>query len=299
MTNYIGLDIGGTKIAGTVFSEDGQKLAEIIAKTPGNYDDFLKIAKEQVRALEAQVQGPCTVGICVPGAIDRREGTAAVANIPYINGKPVRDDLQRVVKRVIKIDNDANCIALAEAIDGAGKGYESVVGMTISTGVACGYIFRQQIVDGPHGMTGEFGHLPMPFRDEQDSPPFLCFCGQTNCLEKAICGGGLMRLYTMMTGKEAEPPTIGELARNNDPDAVRVLDRYFEMVAKSMIVLLYTYDPEAIVVSGGLSQMPGLFEEVPKRWSKYALVKEVRTKFLPAAHGPIASVRGAAWLWRD
>jgi len=298
MTNYIGLDIGGTKIASAAFSQGGVKLAESIVPTPGTYTEFLKTTAQQVRLIEQQVTGACTVGISLCGALDHTAGTAVVENIPYLNGQSVRSDMKTAIGHDIRLNNDMNCAALAEAIDGAGKGYNSVVGLTISTGVGSGYIFRGHIVDGPNGLTGEFGHLPMPFRQEGDAPLFPCICKQSTCIEKAICGGGLVRLYTMMTGKAAEPKTIGELASAKDPEALRVMDCYYEMVAKSMIVLLYTFDPEAIVVSGGLSQLPGLFDEVPRRWGKYALVKEVKTKFLPATHGPLASVRGAAWLWR-
>jgi len=299
MKNYIGLDIGGTKIAAAVFTEEGERLSENVVPTPAHYDAFLTLCAQQVRRMEAQAKGACTVGISMCGAINHKTETAVVENIPYLNGKPIREDLQKAIGRDIRLGNDMNCAALAEAIDGAAQGYESVVGITLSTGVGSGYIVRHHIVDGPNGLTGEFGHLPMPFRQEGDSPPFPCVCKQSTCIEKAICGGGLMRLYQAMTGQQADPPTIGQLAFAKDPDALRVMDRYYDMVAKSMIVLLYTFDPDAIVVSGGLSQLPDLFDEVPKRWGKYALVKEVQTKFLRAAHGPHAGVRGAAWLWRE
>lgn len=298
MTYYTGLDIGGTKIAGAVYDEDGTRHEEVVVLTPDNYEDFLSACESVVTKLQEACGGEMHVGICCPGAIDHERGTAAVANIPYLNDHTFAADLGMRLGREIRIANDANCIALAEAVDGAGKGFRSVLGITLSTGVGAGFAVDGKVIDGPNGLTGEIGHIPLPFREEEDGPLVPCFCGQLGCIEKSICGGGLARLYAQMTGNEAEPFEIAKMARTGDKEALAVLDRFYEVVAKAMVVILHSFDPHIIVVSGGLHALPGLYEEVPKRWQKYCVVKNVKTKFVQAKHGPAAGLRGAAWLWR-
>jgi len=298
MTTYIGLDIGGTKIAAAAFSHQGEILAQQRLSTPDNYESFLSLCSSLVKDMALAAIGAYTVGICLPGAIDHERGTTVSGNLPFLKDKFFRDDLKRVLGHDIRIANDMNCAALAEAVDGAGQGCSTVICVTLSTGVACGYVVHGHIIDGPNGLTGEFGQVPLPFREKEDSPLHSCICRQTNCIEKAICGGGLSRLYTAMTGQTAEPPEIAALAREGNQAACAVLDRYYEMVAKAMMVILYTYDPEIIIISGGLSKLPGLFEAVPHKWGKYCLVEHIKTRFVPAMHGALAGLRGAAWLGR-
>lgn len=298
MTLHIGLDIGGTKIACAAFSPSGEKLYEKISPTPMGYDAFLAACVDIVIDVERHVADTCTVGVCFPGAINHALGTAVVANLPFLNDKPFCLDFGLVLDRAVRIANDANCIALAEALDGAGKGFQSVLGLTISTGVGAGFITNGQIVDGPNGLTGEIGHLPLPYREEADGPVVDCLCGQRGCIEKSICGSALSRLYSKMTGRESlAPELISQMAQSGNIEALQVMDRYYEVVAKAMVTILHSFDPDIIVVSGGLSQLPALFDEVPKRWGHYCVVKNVKTRFVPAFHGPIAGLRGAAFLW--
>jgi fructokinase len=155
------------------------------------------------------------------------------------------------------------------------------------------------LLEGANGLASEIGHLPLPFREEADGPVVPCGCKQQGCLDKTISGGGLARLYAFLTGKEADARTIARMASEGDADALRVLDRYYEVVAKAMVAILHTFDPEIVVVSGGLSALQGLYEEVPKRWGRYAVAAAIKTKFVPARHGLLAGVRGAAWLGRE
>ena len=300
MPHHIGLDIGGTKIAGGVFTPDGALLNELVVSTPHDYAAFLKSCADIVQQLEQKTDHSCTVGIGIAGRIDHSlGGIGKWGGRPFLEGKALRHELGALLNREVRLANDANCMALAEVVDGAGAGFTSVVGLIIGTGVGAGFVYKGQVVEGLNGMTGDLGHLPLPYREEKDGPVVQCACGQRGCIDKTISGPALARLYTFMTGKESGAKAIADLACANDAEALRVLDQYFETVAKATVTILQSFDPDVIVVGGGLNALPGLYEEVPKRWGKYALVPHPKTQFVPARHGPMSGMRGAAWLWRE
>lgn len=298
MKKYIGLDCGRTKIAGALFSHDGALLAQNVLPTPKSYEAFLDTCRQLVAGFDQEAGAPCPVGVGFPGAIDHEMGSTTDVNLAFMVGKPFRNDLSKLLNRNVSIANDSKCIALAEAMDGAGYGYSSVLGLNIGTGIGSGLIINGQLLDGPNGLAGEVGHLPLPFREEADGPLTACGCGQKDCAEKAIAGPAFARLYSFMTGKQAQGPEIAALAKAGDADALRVLDRYYDILAKAMLTPIYAFDPEIIVISGGMNNLPGMYEELPKRLQKYSLVKNLKTKFAPAVHGPMAGLRGAAWLGR-
>jgi fructokinase len=292
----IGLDIGGTKIAAAIFDQNGTEIDHKIQPTPTAYDAFLDASAAIVEVFDRRGDSAATVGIGVPGAIDHERGTIFAPNIPCIQGKPFRADIEARLKRRVAIGNDASCAALSEAVDGAGAGHRMVFGVIMGTGVGGGFVVDGRIIEGPNGLTGEWGHLPLPFREDSDGPAVACGCGQTGCIEKLVCGAALSRLHETLAGKRADAAQIGEAARSGDGEALRTLDRYYTVVAKAMVTLIHTFDPEIIVVSGGLNNLPGLYEEVPKRWGRYAARKDLKTKFAPAKHGATTGLRGAAWL---
>jgi fructokinase len=297
MTYLIGLDIGGTKIAGGVFAPDGAKLGEFVVPTPHDYAAFLAACEKVVHELDAKADGVCSVGIGIAGRITREgELGDASPNMRFLQGKAFRRDLEARLGREVRLANDANCMALAEALDGAGAGHDSVLGLTLGTGIGGGFVFKGNIISGANGLAAEVGHLPLPFREGADGPVISCVCKQNGCIEKSINGGALERLYVAMTGKEVEAKVIAEQARAGEGEALRVLDRYFDVFSKAMVAIQYTFDPEIIVCGGSLSTLPGLYEEVPKRWGKYTYNPKPETKFVPAKHGPLSGMRGAAWL---
>lgn len=298
MHSYLGLDIGGTKIAGGVFSDKGEQTASHVVPTPRDYDAFIRACAETVAALDPK-KAHKAVGIGLPGAIDRQKGSANCVNIPALIDRSLRDDLGARLNRDIVLANDANCLALAEAVDGAGRGMRCVLGLILGTGVGGGLIYDGKIIDGPNGLTGEIGHIPLPYREEADGPVIACGCGQRGCIDKTASGPALARLYAFMNGgPEKDPASIAQEAQAGDAKARAVLDRFYEIVAKAMIVPIHAFDPDAIVASGGLNGLPGLYEEVPKRWGKYCYNKNPKTRFVPAQHGPMAGLRGAAFLTR-
>ncbi len=297
MSLSLGLDIGGTKIAGAIYAPAGVELSKESVATPKSYDNFLKSCQGIVVELEKKSGPATTLGVGICGHLDREVGIIeAAANLPFLNGKPVRADLERLLNRRINIENDANCAALAEAACGAGKGCASVFGLILGTGVGGGYVLDGRIVTGANGFCGGIGHLSFPWRDPTDGEEAVCGCGRKGCIESYISGSGLARLYKKETGQDADARQIGILAQTGDADATRVLDKYYTLVAKAMTVILHTFDPEIITVSGGLSVLPGLCEEVPKCWKKYALCATPKTRFVQATFGATAGMRGAALL---
>ena len=289
MNIAIGLDLGGTKIAGAAFDAQGRELAQLTRPTPSTYEALLETCQSIVGQLEQKSGQAATLGVCAPYA-----DASSNANMPFLIGKPLQQDLEKRFARPVGFANDANCAALAEAKEGAGKNHRAVFGLIMGTGIGGGFILNGQIIAGANGLCGEIGHLPLPYYEESDGARVACGCGQTGCVEKLIAGAALARLYRSMTGREADARQIAEQARNGDPAALLTLDHYYTIVAKAMTVILHSFDPDIITVSGGLNTLPDLYTEVPKRWGRYALNKNPVTKFVPAAFGAMAGLRGAA-----
>jgi len=294
MSNAIGLDIGGTKIAGAIFDAKGVELEQITLPTPEIYGDLLETCFSIVAQLEQKNGRANSIGACSPYADEN-----VSANVKCLIGQPFRRDLEGKVKRSIPFGNDANCLALAEALDGAGRGYHSVFGLIMGTGIGGGFVLGGHVVKGANGACGEIGHLALPYYEPSDGELVPCGCGQKGCIEKLIAGAALARLYQSITGQEADAKQIAEKARANDDGALTVLDRYYTVFAKAMVAVLHSFDPDIIIPSGGLNSLPGLYTEVPKRWGKYAVSKNPVTKFVPAAFGAIAGLRGAARLGQE
>jgi fructokinase len=287
----IGLDIGGTKIAGAAFDAEGVELVQIAFATPNTYAALLETCRTLVEQLELKCGRADSVGVCAPYA-----DADTCANVPCLIGKNARQDLEKLLHRPTPFGNDANCAALAEAIEGAGRGYRAVFSLIMGTGIGGGFVLNGHVLAGANGLCGEMGHLPLPHYEESDGELVSCGCGQTGCIEKLIAGEALARLYQSLTGKSADAKQIAEQARQRNTEALHVLDRYYTTVAKAMTAILHMFDPDIITVSGGLNTLPGLYTEVPKRWGKYAICKNPVTKFVPAAFGARAGLRGAALL---
>ena len=288
---FLGIEIGGTKIAGAAFDSGGREMAQITQALPATYESFLETLRALVAALEAKTGAARSVGICAPYA-----DSQICANIPFMVGRSVAPDVAALLSRPVSFANDANCAALAEALEGAGKGYRSVFGLIMGTGVGGGFILEGHIIAGANGLCGEIGHLPLPYYEESDGARVSCACGQTGCIEKLTAGAALSRLHESLTGKAATPREISENATRGDREARRVLDRYYTVLAKAMTTILHSFDPDIITVSGGLNALPDLYEEIPKRWGAYALTKNQKTKFVAASFGSMAGLRGAAIL---
>ena len=297
MTFSIGLDIGGTKVAGIVIDAAGLEYGRVTYPTPDTYDDFLSLCLKIVTELKLKSSPMSTIGIGLPGVIDKSTGvTPYVSNIPYLSGKPLWKDLSSIMNARIVMANDAGCAALSEAMDGAGAADTVVFTAVLGTGVGGGLVINRQIIEGANSIAGEIGHLPLPFREAEDGPLVQCNCGQTGCIDKTASGSGLERLYKSMGGHDLSAIQIADRARDQEDLAARVLDQFYTVISKAMVTIIHSYDPGVIILSGGLSVLPDLVQIVSERYVRYCLLKDMKTRIQLAKHGSMTGLRGAAWL---
>lgn len=293
----VGVDFGGTKIEAAALDRDGKFLARVRASNPGNYDAALRTVCDLVTLVEQQAGAQGTIGIGTPGSISPRTGTMRNANSVYLNGRDFRSDLSAALGRELKIANDANCLALSEVIDGAAFGSKVAFAVILGTGCGGGLVVNDQLVEGAHGIGGEWGHnpLPWPTHEEIEAPP--CWCGQRGCLETWISGSGLQRDYTRATGESLDGETIVKKAREGDAQAQAALDRYVHRLARGLAVICNIVDPDTIVLGGGLSNVSELYERLPEAVRRYVFSDTWSARIVPAKWGDSSGVRGAARLW--
>ncbi|MDX2028088.1 MAG: ROK family protein, partial [Alphaproteobacteria bacterium] len=184
----IGIDIGGTKIAGAAFTKERREIAQIVTATPDSYSDLVTICRDIVFEFDRKTEQKPSVGIGIPGPVSRYQGSVFATNIPCLQNKLLQPDLEKVLLRPVRLANDADCAALSEAIDGAGIGCATVFGLIMGTGIGGGFVAHGKIIEGVNGLTGEVGHLPLPFREDSDGPVVSCACGQKGCIDKSISG---------------------------------------------------------------------------------------------------------------
>ncbi|MBP2311105.1 ROK family protein [Azospirillum soli] len=294
----IGIDLGGTKIAATLLDQGGGERARHRADTPRDYDGTLRALADTVATLERQagVAG-ATVGVSLPGIVDAAAGTVRAVNLPWLDGRAFADDLASKLGRPVRIANDANCFVLSEAVDGAAAGAGVVFGIILGTGVGGGIVVDRRILPGANALAGEWGHTPLPWHRDEDGPPERCGCGRDGCIETLLCGAGLARLHARRTGEPLTSPEIAARALEGDVRAAATLAHHADALARALAAVINLLDPDAIVVGGGLSNLPGLYEAVPALWGNWALSPAPRTRFVRARHGAESGMRGAAWLW--
>lgn len=296
----IGIDLGGTKIEGIALSEAGEELFRERVPTPA--DDYLAIMRciiELVLDIEQTLNQRGSVGVGTPGAVSPAFGLLKNSNTVCMNGKPVYDDLKRLLGREIRIANDANCFALSEAIDGAGAGAEVVFGVIVGTGAGAGVVVRSHSLQGPNAIAGEWGHNPLPWPQDQERPGPLCYCGKSGCIETWLSGPGLSRDYLEKSGEALDAKQIVERATAGDEKAESCLQYYEDRMARGLAHVINILDPDVIVLGGGMGNIKRLYSNVPRRWDEYVFSDRVDTKLVPPKFGDSSGVRGAAWLWND
>ena len=297
----IGIDLGGTKIEGIVLADDGSECARLRVPTPrDSYEATLEAVAGVIRELEAQVGETCRVGVGHPGAISPATGLVKNANSTRLNGRPLDVDLKQVLDRTdIRFSNDANCFAVSEASDGAGAGAPIVFGVILGTGVGGGVVIDGRPVVGAQAVGGEWGHnaLPLPRDDERPGPQ--CYCGRKGCVESWLSGPAFQAQYVKASGSELRATDIAEAAATGEEIASECLERYCDRLARSLANVVNLLDPHVIVLGGGLSKIPQLYERVPELWKDYIFSERDRiaTRLRPPQHGDSSGVRGAAWLW--
>lgn len=291
----IGIDLGGTKIEGVVLDRNGGELLRrrIDTRQAEGYRAILQSIGWLVRTLEAEVGCKCTVGIGTPGAISTVTGKMKNSNTTCLNGQPLLEDLQTILDRPLRIANDANCFALSEALDGAGKGYGVVFGVIMGTGVGGGIVFNGQLHQGHQHIGGEWGHNIL----ELDGPD--CYCGQKGCVETLISGPGLTGDFRRNGGNGALTANeIVVLAAQGDKLAEATMQRFLDRFGRALATVINILDPDAIVLGGGLSNVDKLYTEGCAKMARYVFNDEFTTPILKNVHGDSSGVRGAAQLWR-
>ena len=295
-----GIDLDGTKIEIVALVSDGRELLRRRVATPHeDYRGMLGTIAMLVRDAEAELGESGTVGIGTPGSISRATGLLRGSNSIALNGKPIKADLEGLLGREVRVSNDANCFALSEACDGAGKGAETVFGAILGTGVGGGIVVRGNVLVGPNAIAGEWGHNPLPWPTDDERPGAQCFCGHTGCIETFLSGPGLERDYFSATGKRLTSIDIEAGAAGGDAGCEQAMRRYEARLARALAHVINILDPDTIVLGGGMSNMQRLYAAVPALWAAWVFSDRVDTALVRNLHGDSSGVRGAAWLWPD
>ncbi|HNJ09792.1 MAG TPA: ROK family protein [Plasticicumulans sp.] len=298
----IGIDLGGTKIELLALDADGRECLRRRVPTPqGDYAATLQAIRALVEAAEQELGGRASVGLGTPGSASPRDGRMRNANSTCLNGRPLARDLEALLDRPLRFANDANCLALSEAVDGAAAGAGLVFAVILGTGVGGGLAAHGRVLNGHNGIAGEWGHNPLPWPAIGEHPGPLCWCGRSGCIETWLSGPGFARTHAREHGLQQLVPaeTIVGRARAGDPAAATSLARYCERLARALATVVNLLDPEVIVLGGGLSRVDELYARVPALMTPHVFADAVDTPLRPALHGDSSGVRGAAWLWND
>lgn len=299
MTDFrIGIDLGGTKTEVILLNGNSQELFR--TRIPTARDDYAATLRDigalvaQAEAAAGQINLP--VGVGIPGTVSRKTGFVKNANSTWLNGKPFQKDLSAHLGRDVKVTNDANCLAVSEATDGAGRGYDLVFAGILGTGCGAGVAYKGAPIVGPNGVAGEWGHNPLPWTSEADLNARPCYCGKAGCQEAFLSGTGLCLSYQLITNEKLKGHEIVALAEAGDAVAKEVLANYFDQLARGLATIINVMDPDVIVLGGGASNISAIYTEVPKLLPHYVFGRECDTPIVPAVHGDSSGVRGAAWL---
>jgi len=304
----LGIDLGGTKIEGIALDGSRERARARVRTPRDDYGATLSAIATLVSELERTAGTADTVGVGIPGTISPSTGLVKNANSVWLIGRPLQQDLERVLGREVRIANDANCFAVSEAADGAAAGADVVFGVIVGTGTGAGIVVGPRVMTGLHGIAGEWGHNPLPWPEPDEWPGPACYCGRTGCIETFLSGPGLAADFVRVprsdpadTAPDAEE--IVALAESGDATAEATLVRYERRMARALASIINILDPDVIVLGGGMSNIARLYESVPRYWSDFVFARgpaeRVRTPLMRARHGDASGVRGAAWLWND
>jgi fructokinase len=308
----IGVDLGGTKIEAIVLDRDGaSRWRERVTTPAGDYAATVAAVATLVARAEAELGlAGCSVGVGTPGSATDA-GLIKNANSTCLNGRPLQRDLSDALGRPVRIANDANCLALSEATDGAAANASASFSVILGTGVGGGIVVNGALLNGPNGLTGEWGHNPLPWALGEELVGPRCYCGRRGCIETWLSGPALARDHAAHTGETLEAWQIGARAALGDAGCEASLRRYESRLARSLALVINVLDPQVIVLAGGVSGLESLVVNVPRLWGAFVFGagtgtgtgsdrdERVHTQLVKSAHGDSSGVRGAAWLWRD
>lgn len=292
----LGIDIGGTKMEAAILDDGGVFVFRERLETPSSYRELLKDIAKLVDKAKSVTGYDGPVGVCTPGIVTS-ENLIEGGNLQIIIGHDLQRDIQAATGKAARVANDANCFALSEASDGAGKGAQSVFGVIIGSGCGGGLVINGKLHSGANGIAGEWGHVPLPWPVDHEFDGHICHCGRTGCLETYISGKGFEADYEKLTGEFQPAAEIIKRSEQGDiiaESSVQVLE---DRLGRGLSMIINIFDPEVIVLGGGLSNIQRLYTNVPRKWPGYVFSKQISTKLLPPEFGDSSGVRGAAHLW--
>ena len=295
----IGVDFGGTKIEAAALHDAGAFAARIREPNPGSYDAALTLVADLIARVEAEAGPARSVGLAIPGSPSPRTGLIRNANSTYLNGRRFGEDLASALGRPVRLANDANCLALSEAVDGAGAGAASLFGVIVGTGFGGGLIIDGKLIEGAHGVAAEIGHISLPWPHADEAPGPACWCGLNGCLETWVSGTGFQRDHEATTGRAWKAQAIVEAARTGDAGAAAALDRYIDRLGRALAMVVNLVDPEVFVLGGGMSNVAELYDRLPEVVTRHAFSDHWDGRIVAAKWGDSSGVRGAARLWGD
>jgi len=295
----IGVDMGGTKIEAIALDAKGHELKRVRVATPrGDYAGTITTVKALVNELETATKRVGSVGVGIPGTVVAATGLVKNANSTWLNGMPLQQDLSVALEREVRCANDANCFAVSEATDGAGQGFGVVFGVILGTGCGGGIAIDGKVMNGLNGITGEWGHIPLPWATGDELPGPKCFCGKRGCLEMWISGTGLEQDFARVSGRSLHGEEIVKAASEGDVEAEAALVRLEDRIARGLAVVVNVLDPDVIVLGGGLSKLDRLYAGgMAAKLSGLIFGGGGTTPIVRNVHGDSSGVRGAAWLW--
>ncbi|HDG1684252.1 TPA: fructokinase [Kluyvera cryocrescens] len=296
----IGIDLGGTKTEVIALGDQGEQLYRHRLPTPRDYQQTIENIAHLVALAEEATGKIGTVGIGIPGSISPYTGVVKNANSTWLNGQPFDKDLSQRLNREVRLANDANCLAVSEAIDGAGAGAQTVFAVIIGTGCGAGVAMNGRVHIGGNGTAGEWGHNPLPWMNDDElryRAEVPCYCGKQGCIETFISGTGFATDYQRLSGNPLKGSEIMRLVEAGDALAEQALAHYEQRLAKSLAHVVNILDPDVIVLGGGMSNVERLYRTVPSLVKEWVFGGECETPIRKALHGDSSGVRGAAWLW--
>ena len=298
MTYKTGIDLGGTKTEILVLDTQNQPVYRERIATPAlNYKDIVETIGQLVQRAESDLGVVSSVGIGVPGAISPRSGLLRNANTVSLNDQPLQRDLEIRLQREVRIENDANCFVLSEALGGVAQSYPIVFGVIIGTGTGGGLVVNGKLVNGLHSITGEWGHNPLPWRRDEDGTPD-CYCGKSGCIETYLSGPGLKSNFHTRFGESSSSEEIIVAAAKGEPNAVAMMEIYFDQMARALAHVINIIDPHVIVLGGGMSNIDAIYQNLHQGLASYVFSDYVATPIVRAEHGDASGVFGAAMLWQ-
>lgn len=287
----LGIDLGGTKIEGIVLESGETRVRKRIAtEAEGGYDHVLDRIATLVGELREAAPDASEVGIGTPGSLSARTGLLKNSNTRCLNGRPLRVDLERRLGLAVRMENDANCFALAEATLGAARGHDVVFGVILGTGVGGGIVLNGRVWTGPQHIAGEWGHHSI------DPAGPRCYCGQSGCVESLLAGPALARSHRDAGGSDVRAAEIAQRAAAGDPTASVVLARYLALFGRALANVVSILDPSIVVLGGGLSNLDVLYKRGRDEVAARVFNDEFRTPIVRNELGDSAGVVGAALL---